>query len=243
MVLFKRLISLIHSIGYLALDIILLQHLTNHLYNVLSDVEVKVRVNEVIIVEPRIVSQKKLRIIGYYRTVEVVVASAFVQIIAHTRIEYEVNALIEKIFDMSVSELCRIAYRIRRDSVLTEIIHITGAFIGNDCSEAKRSKQHMPERKLFIEAESERESHNSAVTLRLMSLYCVEYAVILEFVEIRNGVPVRDAAALFTAVARYEASALAEADYIQLTVSCTAAAVSRARSTRKVFKLLRLNEL
>ena len=228
MVSFKSLISFVNRLGYLALDIVLLQHIANYLYDVLSDVEIEVRVNEVLIIKARIVCEEKLRIIRYHRTIEVIVAVAFVKVIAHTRIEYEVNALVEEVLDMTVSELCRIANRIRRDSVLSEVVHITGAFIGDDRSESESCEQHMPERELLIESKSERKSDNTAVTLRLVGLDGIEYAVVLELVEVRDSVPVYYSAALFAAIARNKASALAEADNIELTVRRTAAAVHRA---------------
>ena len=96
------------------------------------DIEVHVGVDEVVLVEARIIGKEKLRIIGDYRTVEVVVAAALVDVVAHAGVEDEVHALVEQVLDMSVGELCRVAYRIRGDSVLTEIVHITGALVGND---------------------------------------------------------------------------------------------------------------
>ena len=71
-----------------------------------------------------------------------------------------------------------------------------------------------------------------------MCLDGVEYAVVFELIEIGNVVLLSLAAALFAAVARDEAAALAEVDDVELTVSGTAAALCRARSIGEVLKLL-----
>ena len=220
-------IGLVHSIGYPALDIVSAESLSHDLYDVLPDIQVKIRVYEVITVEPRVVCDEELGIVGNNRAVEVVVAFALVYIVAHAGVEYEIHALVEEILDMSVSELCGIADRIRRNGVLSEIVHITGALIGNNRPESQCGKEHMPEGQLLVEAQCKGKSHSAAVTLWLMRLYGIEYTVILEFIEIGDGVPVGHAAALFAAVAGYEAPALSEADYVQLTVCGTAAAVHR----------------
>ena len=86
----------------------------------------------------------------------------------------------------------------------------------------------MPERKLFIEAESQRKSDSCAVFARLVSFYCIYDAVVFILIEVWYFVLDLDTAALFAAVSRNEASALAEVDDVQLTVSSTAAAVSGA---------------
>ena len=101
------------------------ESLSQYLYDVLSDIQVKVGMHEIIIVELRIVGFEELRIIGDYRTVEMVVAAALVKIVTHAGVEYEIRSLVEKILDMSVSELCGVAYRIRGYGMLSEVVHIS----------------------------------------------------------------------------------------------------------------------
>ena len=200
MVAVESLVSSINSSRDASLDVVFLQHFTHYSYNVLFDIEVEIRVNEVLVIESCIVSEEKLRIISDYRAVEVVIASALVDIVAHAGVENEVYALIEKILDMSVRELCRVAYCIRRDSVLTEIIHTSGAFIGGHNSEAEACKEHMPEWELLIEAECERKSDNATVSSWLVSFYSIDDTVVLIFIEVRYLVLNRVSAALFAAV-------------------------------------------
>ena len=80
--------------------------------------------HEIVIVKTWIIGKEKLRIIRNNRTVEVIIAFALINIIAHAGIENEVNALVKKIFNMPVSQLCRIAYRIGRNCMLSQIVHI-----------------------------------------------------------------------------------------------------------------------
>ena len=89
----KRLVSLVHSVGYPALDVVAAESLSQNLYDVFPDVKVEIGMNEIILVESRVVCHEQLGIIGNYGTVEVVVAAALVQIVAHAGVEYEVHAL------------------------------------------------------------------------------------------------------------------------------------------------------
>ena len=157
--------------------------------------------DEVLVVEPRVIGKKKLGIVCYYRTVEVVIASALVYIVTHAGVEYEIHLLVEKILYMAVSQLCRVADRIRRNGVLSLVVDFTGAFARYDDSESQRCEKHMPERELFIESQSKGKSHNSTVFSGLMCLDEVEKAVVFVFVKVGYLVLHLYAAAFFTAVA------------------------------------------
>ena len=169
--------------------------------NVLPAVDVHIRVAEIFSVQSRIVCRQKFGIIRYDRAVEVVIAVSLVDIVAHTRIENEINALIEKVFNMAVSKLGRIAHGIRGYRMLSKIVHITGAFIAYNRFKAKLRKESVPERKLLVKAERKGQTHSAYRTLRLLSGFKGKNAVVFIFIEIGNFVCFRLAAAFFAAVA------------------------------------------
>ena len=142
----KSLVSAVNRLWYPALYVVPAESLCHDLDNVLPDVEVELGVQEVLVRETVIVCEQKLGIVGNYRTIEVIVAVALVYIVAHAGIENEVYALIEQILDMSVSKLCRIAYGIRGNGVLSEIVHIARAFVRDNGAESERGEQGVPER-------------------------------------------------------------------------------------------------
>ena len=84
--------------------------------------------------------------------------------------------------------------------MLSEVVHLARAFVRNDSPEAESCEQHMPERKLFIEAESQRKSDSCAVFARLVSFYCIYDAVLFILIEVWYFVLDLDTAALFAAV-------------------------------------------
>ena len=54
-----------------------------------------------------------------------IVRLTLVSIVAHARIEYKVHALVKEALYMTVTKLCRITYRVRRNSLLTLVICIS----------------------------------------------------------------------------------------------------------------------
>ena len=229
---------LIDSRRNLAFDVELFQCIFHYLYNVLSDVEVHIRMNEIFIVEARIISEQKLGIVCNDRAVEVVIAFSLVEVIAHAGIENEVCTFVEQILDVTVCKLCGVANSIRRDSMLTEVVHITRAFVTENGLETKLGKESMPERHLLIEAERERKTYLSDGARRLSGLFEGYYAVILVLIEVRHVVFLSLAAAFFTAVAGDEISAFAEVDDVELTVRSTASALCRPRCIGKCSKFV-----
>ena len=117
-----------------------------------SQVDVDVRAMEIVTVQRRNIRLQQFGIVRHNRTVIVIVASALIEIIALAGIENEVNTLFKQAFDMSVSKLCGIADCIRRNSVLSLVIGLSGAFFGNNDLEAHSREHFMPERQLLIKS-------------------------------------------------------------------------------------------
>ena len=63
--------------------------------------------------------------IDWNRAIVEIITFALVHIVAHARIEDKVHALVKEALYMTVTKLCRIAYRVRRDSLLTLVIGIS----------------------------------------------------------------------------------------------------------------------
>ena len=60
-----------------------------------------------------------LRVICNHRAVEMVISEPLVEVIGHTGVEDGVYRAFEQLLYVSVEKLCRVAYRIRGDCVLT----------------------------------------------------------------------------------------------------------------------------
>ena len=91
-----------------------------------------------------------------------VVGVALVQIVAHAGVEDEVHALVQQVFDVAVSQLRRIAHRIRWDRMLSQVVHLTGALVGENCLKAQLIEQSVPEGHLLVEAQSQRQAYLSS---------------------------------------------------------------------------------
>ena len=81
-----------------------------------------------------------------------------VNIVCLAGVEDNVNILFKEVNDMSVSQLCRIAYGVRGDSVLTLEVKVSCALCGKLCGKAKSVEESSPESKLIVIAENEGDS-------------------------------------------------------------------------------------
>ena len=158
-ILFECVHSLNISCGRLLLgDAVVFERFGEDFCRVLREVYVDIRRDEILIVKFGDIRTEQLGIICNNGAVIMVIAFAVVDIVAFAGIEDEVSTLFEQADNMSVRKLRRVAYRIGRDSVLTLIVGLSCAFLGDNDLKAKLCEKLCPERELFIKSECERDS-------------------------------------------------------------------------------------
>ena len=96
------------------------------------------------------------------RTVVVVVAFALVDVIGHAGIENRLYSVVDKLTDMTVYELCGVAYGIGRDRRLTVQVCIASRRCGADDLKAECGKEGVPERVQLVHVQSHRNAYPSA---------------------------------------------------------------------------------
>ena len=186
--------------------------------------------DEVLLAEAGVVPEQELGVVRDNGAVEVVIRVALVDVVAHAGVEDEVDALVEEVLDVSVGELRGVAHRIGGYRMLSEVVHLARALAAEHDLEAELGEERVPEGHLLVEAESERQSDLCYRADGLTRLFEREDTAVFVLDEVGNIVLFRLSAALFTAVARDEVPALAEADDVELTVRGTASALHGARS-------------
>ena len=111
--------------------------------------------------------------------------------------------------------------------MLSQIVHITGAFIGNYSLESKLSKEGMPERQLLIETKSQRKSYSTDRNFRLIIFSDIHNTVVLELIKVGNIIFSCLTSAFFASVSGNKITSFSEINNVELTVCRTSSAFCR----------------
>ncbi len=78
----------------------------------------------------------------------------FIKVIRHAWIENRGNSLLQQLFNVSVHQFGRVAYRIGRNGMLSFCIGFTGGGTGKYDFKSHLRQQGMPEREIFVHIQS-----------------------------------------------------------------------------------------
>ena len=122
-------------------------------------VQIEIRHDEIFVVQPFVVRLQKFRIVRHDGAVVMVDRIVLVQIVALAGEENEIDALVQKAFDVPVRKLGGIADGVAGDGVLPPEIQAAGGLLAQNDFEAARLEKARPQRELFVVAERERKPH------------------------------------------------------------------------------------
>ena len=96
-----------------------------------------------------------------------IVTDTFIVVIGHTGIPDCIYALFHQCFHMTVEQLCRIAYCVGRNGVLTLEIKFTGGFRGKNNFKVQFCKESKPEGEIFIHIQPEGDAYGASGTVSI----------------------------------------------------------------------------
>ena len=198
-------------------------------------VQVYVRHDKIVAVQPLVVRLQKLGIVRDDGAVVMVGRIVLVQIITFAGEEDEIHARVEQAFDMPVRKFRGIADGIARNGVLPPEVQLTGRFFAEDDFKAARFEKSRPKGKLFVKAERQRKPHSAAPALYARRAFLdaiVFVGVNIQLIRMRF-----QPRALFAFVAGNEFPSVRKADHVDVAVRSAPLADVALGRIRKVFQL------